>query len=186
MIFFNCHHVVPREPLYLPKESSFPVPSKDLDVVRPKETNLDSVKENSTDDVWNIDGHRILSERPSVSTRFRILNKRPPQGCSWVDGRLTKTKVTSRPGTISLEVWSSVSKCAQKKAKRQCGIDKPYFQAARQKMKIHDILLHEVEEVDAIIRKPQRLWTFQWTQQCHALQENASQPPRHRSRKLQC
>ena len=47
--------------------------------------------------------------------RDRILNQRPPQGCSWVDGRLIKTQVVSRPETIWPQVWSSMSKCAQKK-----------------------------------------------------------------------
>ena len=38
---------------------------------------------------------------------------------SWVDGRSTKTQVTSRPETIFSEVWSLMSKCVQKKSKQQ-------------------------------------------------------------------
>ena len=72
------------------------------------------------------DGHRIYYESWSRSTRFRIVNNRPLQGYWWVDGRLTETQVTSRPETICPEVWSSVSKCGQKKAKQQLDIDNPW------------------------------------------------------------
>ena len=38
-----------------------------------------------------------FSEGWIVPTRFRILNNRPHQGYSWVDGGLTEAQVTSRP-----------------------------------------------------------------------------------------
>ena len=56
------HHVMPREHLYLPKESSFPILLKFIDVVRQTKTNLDTLEESSIDDLWNVDGVRILSE----------------------------------------------------------------------------------------------------------------------------
>ena len=58
---------------------------------------------------------------------------------------LTKTQVASRPETMG-EMWSSMSKCAQKKGKQQWDIDKFQIQAARQNRKIH-----EITPVDAII-----------------------------------
>ena len=88
----------------------------------------------------------------SGSTRFRILSRRPPQGCSWVDGRLTNTQVTSRPDTIQQEALLSMSECAEKKAMQQWVIEKPKIQAARQKRKIHVVLPDEVEEFDAIVQ----------------------------------
>ena len=45
---------------------------------------------------WNVDGQKGCIG----STRFCTRNKRPPRGYSWVDGRLTKTQVTSRSDTI--------------------------------------------------------------------------------------
>ena len=83
---------------------------------------------------------------------LRILNKRSLQGYSWVDGRLNQTQVTSRPETIWPEVWSSMSKCPQKKAKQQWDIHEPKTQVARQKRKNHDILFDAVEELDGIIQ----------------------------------
>ena len=58
-----------------------------------------------------------------------------------MDGRLTKTQVTSRPGTIGPEVWSSMSKCAHKKAKQRWDIEKPKLQAARQNWETSTIIL---------------------------------------------
>ena len=59
------------------------------------------------------------SESWNASPRFRIPNKRPVKGYLWVDSRLTKTQVTSRPETTWQEVWSSMSTCDQKKALQQ-------------------------------------------------------------------
>ena len=61
---------------------------------------------------------------------------------SWVDGRLTNTHVTSRTETIWPEVWSSMSKCAQLKAKQHWETEKTKLQAARRMMENHEILPH--------------------------------------------
>ena len=97
---------------------------QNIHVGRQSETDLDNLEENSVGALWNTDGHEISLKVGSDFTRFRTLNKRPHQGCSWVDGVLTITQVTSRPETIWPEVWSSMSNCAQKKAKQQWDIDK--------------------------------------------------------------
>ena len=134
--FVYRHRVMPRDQLYVPKDSSFPIPSEYTDVARQTKHNLDCLAESSVDDFWNIDGHRILIESRSGSTRFRILNNRPHPGYSWVDSRMTNAHVTSRPETIWPEVWSSVSKIAQKQAKQKWDIEEPRIQAARQKRQI--------------------------------------------------
>ena len=124
-----------------------------MDVVRKK---LDKFLQRGIDDSGNSDGKRTLSESWSGAPRFRILNKGPPQGDSWVDGRLTKTQVTSRPEMIGPEVWSSMSKCAQKKAKQQRDIEKPKIQASRPTRKIHDSPPDDVEQINAIIQSAKK------------------------------
>ena len=60
----NCiyrHHVEPRVKLYSPREESFPVPLKYIDVSRTTHTNLDVKQERRIDDYWNIDVSRDLS-----------------------------------------------------------------------------------------------------------------------------
>ena len=53
-----------------------------------------------------------------------------PKGDSWVDGRLTNNRVTSRPDTTWPEVWSSMSKSAQKKAKQHWSMEKPKIRSS--------------------------------------------------------
>ena len=56
------HHVEPRVKLYSPREESFPIPLKYIDVSRTTHTNLDVKQEKRIDDYWNIDGSRDLSD----------------------------------------------------------------------------------------------------------------------------
>ena len=58
----NRHHVEPRVKLYSPREESFPIPLKYIDVSRTTQTNLDVKQEKRIDDCWNIDGSRDLSD----------------------------------------------------------------------------------------------------------------------------
>ena len=66
MKFVYCHHVVPREQLYVPIELSFPNTSKYIDVAKQTKTNLDNLGEQFR---WFVD-HGILSESWSGSKRF--------------------------------------------------------------------------------------------------------------------
>ena len=60
--FKNRHHVEPRVKLYSPREESFPISLKYIDVSRTTHTNLDVMQESRIDDYWNIDGSRDLSD----------------------------------------------------------------------------------------------------------------------------
>ena len=78
--FIYRHHVEPRVKLYMPKEESFPVPLKYIDVARTTHTSLDVLLEKHIDDFWNVDGERELSDAWTGFTRFILLNERPPDG----------------------------------------------------------------------------------------------------------
>ena len=58
--FKNRHHVEPRVKLYSPREGSFPIPLKYIDVSRTTHTNLDVMQESRIDDYWIFDGSRDL------------------------------------------------------------------------------------------------------------------------------
>ena len=60
--FIYRHHVEPRVKLHSPREESFPIPLKYIDVTRTTHTNLDVKQEEHIDDSWNIDGSRDLSD----------------------------------------------------------------------------------------------------------------------------
>ena len=53
--FIFRHHVEPRVKNYSPREESFPIPLKYIDVSRTTHTNLDVKQEKRFDDYWNID-----------------------------------------------------------------------------------------------------------------------------------
>ena len=77
------HHVEPRVKLYTPREESFPVPLKYIDVIRATHTTLDVMQESRIDDYWNIDGSRDLSDSWTGFSRFSLLKEKPPDGYTW-------------------------------------------------------------------------------------------------------
>ena len=60
--FIYRHHVELGVKLYSPREESFPIPLKYIDVFRTTHTNLDVKQERRIDDYCNIDGSRDLSD----------------------------------------------------------------------------------------------------------------------------
>ena len=99
------HHVEPRVKLYSPREESFPIPLKYIDVSRTSHTNLDVMQERRIDDYWNIDGPRDLSDSWTGFTQFTLLEEKPPDGYMWSGVRLTRRQVTSRPDHLWPELW---------------------------------------------------------------------------------
>ena len=83
--FIYRHHVEPRVKLYSPREESFPVPVKYIDVSRTTHTNLDVMQERRIDDYWNIDG----SDYRTGFTQFTQNEEKPPDGYMWSGGRMT-------------------------------------------------------------------------------------------------
>ena len=71
--FIYRHHVEPRVKLYSPREESFPIPLKYIDVSRTTHKNLDVKQEKRIDHYWNIDGSRDLSDPWKGFTQFTLL-----------------------------------------------------------------------------------------------------------------
>ena len=90
--FIYRHHVEPRVKLYSPREESFPIPLKNIDVSRTTHINLDAVRESRIDDYRNIDGSRDLFDS---SILLQVKNLQEYTCWSWE--RLTKRQATSRP-----------------------------------------------------------------------------------------
>ena len=76
--FIYRHHVEPRVKLYSPREESFPIPLKYIDVTRTARTNLDVKQEKRIDDYWNIDDSRDLSDPWTGFTQFTLLVEKAP------------------------------------------------------------------------------------------------------------
>ena len=99
--FIYRHHVEPRVKLYSPREESFPIPLKYIDVSRTTHTNLDVKQEKRVDDYWKIDGSRDLSGPWTGFKQFTLLEKKSLDGYMWSGRRLTRKQLTSIYGQSS-------------------------------------------------------------------------------------
>ena len=88
--FIYRHHVEPRVKHYSPREESFPIPLKYIDVTRTTHTNLDVKQEKLIDDYWNIDGSRDLSDRWTGITQFLLLDEKAPDVYMWSGGEISE------------------------------------------------------------------------------------------------
>ena len=104
--FKNRHHVEPRVKLYSPREESFPIPLKYIDVSRTTHTNLDVKQEKRIDDYWNIDGSRDLSDPWTGFTQVTPLEEKPPDGYMWSVWRLHPGQIIY--GQSSGSQWESM------------------------------------------------------------------------------
>ena len=129
--FIYRHHVEPRVKLYSPREESFPIPLKYIDVTRTTHTNLDVKQEKRIDDYWNIDGSRDLSDPWTAFTQFTPLDEKVPDGCTWSGERLTRKQLTSRPDHLWPELWKSMGKHAKLKEKQKWSEEKLHLENAR-------------------------------------------------------
>ena len=73
-------HVEPRVKLYSPREKSFTIPLKYIDVSRTTRTNVDVMRERRIDDYWNIDGSGDLSDSWTGFSQFTLLEEKFPDG----------------------------------------------------------------------------------------------------------
>ena len=84
--FIYRHHVEPRVKLHSPREESFLIPLKYIDVSRTTHTNLDVKQESASRMDWNIDGSRDLSDPWTDFTQFTLLEEKAPDGHMWSGG----------------------------------------------------------------------------------------------------
>ena len=108
--FIHRHHVEPRVQLYSPREESFPIPLKYIDVSRTNHKNLDIMQERRIDDYWNIAGSRDLSDPWTGFTQFILLKEKPPDGYMWSGWRLTRRQLTSKADYLWPELWKKLGK----------------------------------------------------------------------------
>ena len=94
--FFYRHHVEPKVKLYSPREESFLISLKYIDVSRTTHTNLNVKQEKRIDDYWNIDGSRDLSDPWTGFTQFTPLDEKALDGYMWSGERLTRKQLTGQ------------------------------------------------------------------------------------------
>ena len=129
--FVYRHHVEPRVEFYSPREESFPIPLKYIDVIRTTHTNLDVKLEKRIDDYWNIDGSPDLSDPWTGFTQFTPVDEKAPDGYTWSGERLTRNQLTSRSDHLWPELWKSMGKHAKLKEKQKWAEEKIHLDNAR-------------------------------------------------------
>ena len=157
--FIYRHHVEPRVALYSPREESFPIPLKYIDVTRTTHTNLDVKLEKRIDDYWNIDGSRDLSDPWTGFTQFTLLDDKAPDGYTWSGGRLTRKQLTSRPDHLWPELWKSMGKNAKLKEKQKWSEEKIHLDNARKLRGIYFIDPEDKEFKETIKNARKKLET---------------------------
>ena len=157
--FIYRHHVEPRVKLCSPREESFPIPLKYIDVTRTTHTNLDVKQEKRIDDYWNIDGSRDLSDSWTGFTQFTLLNEKAPDGYMWAGGRLTRKQLTSRPDHLWPELWKSMGKHAKLKEKQKWSEEKLHLENARKLRGIYFIDSEDTEFKETIKNARKKLET---------------------------
>ena len=157
--FIYCHHVEPRVKHHWPREESFPIPLKYIDVSRTTHTNLDVKQEKRIDDYWNIDGSRDLSDSWTGFTQFSLLEEKPPNGYMWSGTRLTRKQLTSRPEHLWPELWKTMRKNAKLKEKHKWSEEKLHLENARKLRGIYFIDPEDKEFKESIKNARKKLET---------------------------
>ena len=155
----NRHHVEPRVKLYSPREESFPIPLKYVDVSRTTHKNLDVKQERRIDDYWNIDGSRDLSDSWTSFTQFTLLEEKPPDGYMWSGRRLTKRQATFRPDHLWPELWRGLARNALLREKHKWSNEKLHLENARKLRGIYFIDLEDKEFKETIKNARKKLET---------------------------
>ena len=143
--FKNRHHVETRVKLHSPREESFPIPLKYIDVSRTTHTNLEVKQEKRIDDFWNIDVSRELSDPWTGFTQFTLLEEKHPEEHMWSRGRLTREQLASRPDHLWPEIWKTMGKNAKLKEKQKWSHEKLHLENAR---KLRGIFFIDPEDTE--------------------------------------
>ena len=104
----------------MPKDETFPLPLKYIDVPRSTQTDLDVLQEKRITDFWNVDVDRSLSDSWTGLAKFTLLNEKPPPRNMWSRSALHKIKELPDLIICGLKIWIGMSKAAQKKEKQEC------------------------------------------------------------------
>ena len=139
-----------RFKLYVPREESFPIPLKFIDVTRTTDTSLDVVLEKNIDDYWNVDGDRELSDTWTGFTRFTFLNEKTTGWIHMFRGETDKKTNDLQARHFVARDFERYVRCVETQRKAKVGYRET---RARQCQKITWYLLH---------------WSWSWrVQECH-------------------
>ena len=157
--FIYRHHVEPRVKLNSPRDESFPIPLRYIDVTRATSTTLDVKQGRRIEDYWDIEGSRDLSDSWTGFTRFTLLEEKPPEGYMWSGRTLTRKQLTPRPDRFWPELWTKLARNAQLKEKQKWSNEKLHLENARKLRGIYFIDPEDKEFKETIKNAREKLET---------------------------
>ena len=125
--FIYRHHVEPRVKLYSPREESFHIPLKYIDVSRTTCTNLVSNKRNASMIIGISMGQETCRILGQVSHNLLYWKKNLQTDLCGPGGK----QQTSRPDPLWLEIWKTMGKNAKLKEKQKWSNEKLHLENAR-------------------------------------------------------
>ena len=158
--FIYHHHVESRVKLYPPRDESFPVPLKYIDVSKTTHTISDAMQERRIDDYWNIDGSRDVSDSSTGFTQFSLLEEKFPDGYMWSGWRLTTRQVTFRPDHLWPEFWIKLGRNVEMKERQKLSNEKAKLDNARRLRGIYFIDPEDKEFKETIKNVRKKLETL--------------------------
>ena len=129
--FIHRHHVEPRVKLHSPREESFPVPLKYIDVSRTLRRQTWMLCKNAASMTIGISMDQeicLILGKVSLSLLYCVRNL---QMDMWSGERLTKRQATSRPDHLWPELWKKLARNAKLGEKQKWSIEKPKLDNAR-------------------------------------------------------
>ena len=130
--FIYRHHVEPRVNLYSPREESFLIPLKYIDVSRTLLIRIwISSKRNASMIIGISMGLETCLILGQVSHNSLYWKKKPPDGYMWSGERFTRKQLTSRPDHLWPELWTKLGRNAKLKEKQKWSHEKLHLDNAR-------------------------------------------------------
>ena len=157
----------------MPKEETFSIPFKYIDVTRSTHINLDVKQEKKIDDYWKKDSIKHFWNSWRGFTKFTLLKEKPPKGylLSWE--RLTKIQTTTRTDHVRPEVWTKIGKAAQNRQKQEWAKEKPKLDNGRKLRGIY-IIFWITKRIQKLSKTQIENWKYRWLPRCRGKDIQAS------------
>ena len=162
--FIYRHHVELRVKLYVPREESFPIPLRYIDVTRATSTTLDVMLERCIDELeyWR-------KPRPvRLVDRIQTIHQIGRKTSRWVfmsGRRLTKKHTTSRPDFLWPEIWKDMSEAAQRKEKTKVGYRKNRSLTTLEDCAVFTALIQRMKSSKKLLKTRGESWKLRCQQQ---------------------
>ena len=161
---FNRHHVERRVKLYVPKEETFPIPTKYIDVTRTTHTSLDVMMEKHVEDYWNVDGekrlvrcmdwlHKICSVKGKATGRICMVRSETHEGTNNLSSRQCMAR------NVEAYVW-----CSKEESKTKMG----YRETKTRQWEQYNSSSQTMKNSNSKSKLLEESWKFRCQQQCLA------------------